>query len=58
MENPVGVYALYKFLKELIENGELKENNDDSEVYFVDEDGFAHPITDYSFDSNKSLVLW
>lgn len=46
------------FLKNLIEDGKLKENSDDSEVYFVDEDRIANPITDYSFDGEHGLVLW
>lgn len=46
------------FLKNLIEDGKLKENSDDSEVYFVDEDGIANPITDYSFDYEHDLILW
>ena len=50
MENPVGAYALYMFLKGLIEEGKLKEDNDNTEIHFVDEDGIDHPITDYSFD--------
>lgn len=58
MENPVGAYALYMFLKNLIEDGKLKENSDDSEVYFVDEDGFANQITDYFFDNEHDLILW
>lgn len=58
MENPVGAYALYMFLKGLIEDGELKESNDNSEIYFVDEDGVAHEITDYSFDDKQDLMLW
>lgn len=58
MENPIGAYALYMFLKNLIEDGKLKENSDDSEVYFVDEDRIANPITDYSFDGEHGLVLW
>lgn len=58
MENPIGAYALYMFLKNLIEDGKLKENSDDSEVYFVDEDGIANPIIDYSFDDEHDLILW
>lgn len=58
MENPIGAYALYMFLKNLIEDGKLKENSDDSEVYFVDEDGITNPITDYSFDGEHDLILW
>lgn len=58
MENPIGAYALYMFLKNLIEDGKLKENSDDSEVYFVDEDGIANPTTDYSFDYEHDLILW
>ena len=58
MENPIGAYALYMFLKNLIEDGKLKENSDDSEVYFVDEDGIANPITDDSFDDEHDLILW
>lgn len=58
MENVTGAYALYEFLKELVESGQLKENNDNSEVYFIDKDRFAHGITDYSFDDNQSLILW
>ena len=58
MENPIGAYALYMFLKNLIEDGKLKENSDDSEVYFVDEDGIANPITDYSFDGEHDLIRW
>ena len=46
------------FLKGLIEDGELKESNDNSEIYFVDEDGVAHEITDYSFDDKQDLMLW
>lgn len=46
------------FLKNLIEDGKLKENSDDSEVYFVDEDGIANPITDYSFGEEHDLILW
>ena len=46
------------FLKNLIEDGKLKENSDDSEVYFVDEDGITNPITDYSFDGEHDLILW
>ena len=46
------------FLKNLIEDGKLKENSDDSEVYFVDEDGIENPITDYSFDDEHDLILW
>lgn len=37
MENVTGAYALYEFLKELVESGKLKENNDNSEVYFIEE---------------------
>jgi len=37
MENAVGAYALYEFLKELVEDGTLKENSDNSEVYFQDD---------------------
>lgn len=58
MENVTGAYDLYEFLKELVESGKLKENHDNSEVYFIDEDGFAHGITDYSFDDNQNLILW
>lgn len=58
MENPVDAYALYMFLKGLIEDVELKESNDNSEIYFVDEDGVAHEITDYSFDDKQDLMLW
>lgn len=58
MENPVGAYALYMFLKGLIEDGELKESNDNSEIYFVDEDGVTHGITYYSFDDKQYLMLW
>ena len=58
MENPTGAYALYEFLKELIENGTLKDKNDNSEIYFQDEDRIMHPITDFSFDDNLELVLW
>lgn len=58
MENPIGAYALYMFLKNLIEDGKLKENSDDSEIYFVDEDGIANQITDYSFDGEHDLILW
>ena len=58
MENPTGAYALYEFLKELVENGTLKDKNDNSEVYFQDEDGIMHPITDFSFDDKSELVLW
>ena len=58
MENPVGAYALYEFLKELVENGQLHKDNDNSEVYFVDNDGVSHSITDYSFDDNRDLILW
>lgn len=58
MENPVGAYALYEFLKELVENGKLHKDNDNSEISFVDEDGISHSITDYSFDDNRDLVLW
>lgn len=58
MENPVGAYALYEFLKELVENGQLHKDNDNSEVYFVDNDGISHSITDYSFDDNRDLILW
>lgn len=58
MENPTGAYDLYEFLKELIENGTLKDKNDNSEIYFQDEDGVMHPITDFSFDDNAELVLW
>ena len=58
MENPVGAYALYEFLKELVENGQLYKENDNSEISFVDNDGISHPITDYSFDDNRDLILW
>lgn len=58
MENPVGAYALYMFLKGLIEEGKLKEDNDNTEIHFVDEDGIDHPITDYSFDDEQDLILW
>ena len=58
MENPVGAYALYEFLKELVENGQLHKDNDNSEVSFVDNDGISHSITDYSFDDNRDLILW
>mgnify|MGYP004532465207 FL=1 len=58
VENPMGAYALYMFLKDLIEDGKLKESNDNSEIYFVDEDGVAHKITDYSFDNKQDLMLW
>lgn len=58
MENPVGAYALYEFLKELVENGILKENNDNSEIYFQDNDGVMHSITDYSFDDKRELLMW
>ena len=58
MENPTGAYALYEFLKELVESGTLKDKNDNSEIYFQDEDGIMHPITDFSFDDNLELVLW
>ena len=58
MKNPIGAYALYMFLKNLIEDGELKENSDDSKIYFVNEDGIANPITDYSFDDKHDLILW
>lgn len=46
------------FLKGLIEEGKLKEDNDNTEIHFVDEDGIDHPITDYSFDDEQSLILW
>lgn len=58
MENAIGVYALYEFLKELIESGELKKEYDNSEVYFSDKDGIIHQITDYSFDDKQTLMLW
>lgn len=58
MEDSVGAYALYEFLKELVESGKLKESNDNSEVYFVDDGGVSHSITDYSFDDNDSLIFW
>lgn len=58
MENSVGAYALYEFLKELVECGKLKSENDNSEVCFVDADGVSHPITDYSFDDNRDLIFW
>lgn len=58
MENAIGAYALYEFLKELIESGELKKEHDNSEVYFSDEDGIIHQITDYSFDDKQTLMLW
>lgn len=58
MENPTGAYVLYEFLKELVENGTLKDKNDNSEIYFQDEDGIMHPITDFSFNDNSELVLW
>lgn len=61
MENPTGAYALYEFLKELVENGTLKDKNDNSDIYFQDEAGVMHPITDFYFDDdddNAELVLW
>lgn len=58
MENPAGAYALYEFLKELVESGELKSVHDNSEIYFMDEDGIRHPVTDYSFDDGLDLMFW
>lgn len=58
MENPVGAYALYEFLKELVEDGKLMKDNDNSEIAFIDDDGVSHSITDYSFDDNRDLLLW
>lgn len=58
MEKPVGAYALYEFLKELVENGEIKATNDNSEVFFYDENGVMNPITDYSFDDRHDLIFW
>ena len=40
----------------MIENGTLKDKNDNSEIYFQDEDGVMHLITDFSFDDNGELV--
>lgn len=58
MENSVGAYALYEFLKGLVDSGKLKEQNDNSEVCFVDDDGWVCPVTDYSFDDNSTLTFW
>lgn len=58
VENPNGVYSLYNFLKELVEDGTITEKNDNTEIYFQDNDGVMHPITDYSFDQDRELVLW
>lgn len=58
MENPNGAYSLYNFLKELVEDGTITEKQDNTEIYFQDEDGVMHPITDYSFDQDRELVLW
>lgn len=58
MENTSGTYALYEFLKGLVESGELKAEHDNSEIYFIDRDGVSHHITDYSFDNRQDLMLW
>ena len=58
MENTTGSYALYRFLKELVENGTIKDENDNSDIYFQDEADVMHPITDFYFDDDAKLVFW
>lgn len=58
MDNQTGAYALYEFLKQLVNSGELKAENDNSEIYFTNEDGICHLVTDYSFDDGQDLMFW